>query len=386
MPDDIAAGLIEQFRSSFDQAPIGVFMAPGRVNLIGEHVDYNQGICLPIALPHATYAALAPREEDRVHVVSRQEPESWSGHIDELGPGQVEGWAAYVAGVAWALREDGLDLPGVDILVDSTVPVAAGLSSSAAVECSVAIGLCAVAGHEVDDNMRRRLVAACVRAETQVAGAPTGGLDQTVALFARRDNALLLDCRDGSTDHVGWDPAAHDLVLLVVDTRATHSHRDGGYESRRRDCEQAARTLGVESLREVDDTETALASLPDARLHRRARHVLTEMVRVGQAVEQLEREDYASLGQTFTDSHASLRDDFEVSCPELDVAVATAMQHGALGARMTGGGFGGSAIALIPSGRCEQAGEAITAAFGSRGWKDPRFLLAEPSDAAHRLR
>ncbi len=389
VPDEIADGLVERFRVSVGRDPVGCFAAPGRVNLIGEHVDYNDGKTLPMALPHATYAALAPRDDDRVQITSLQQEEPWHGRIDALGPGDVDGWAAYAAGVAWALQADGVELPGVDILVDSRVPVGAGLSSSAALECSVALGLCAVAGLAVDAEVRRRLVAACMRAENDVVGAPTGGMDQSVALLAHAEHALLLDCRDWSTEQVPWDPAAHDLELLVVDTRAEHSHSDGGYEARRRDCEEAARALGVESLREVDDPAAALDALADldsGRIGRRARHVFTEMARVDEAVAQLRGGDYAGLGRTFEASHASMRDDFEISVPELDVVVATAADEGALGARMTGGGFGGSAIVLVPGDLVDSVSEAVSAAFAGNDWPEPGFLLARPSAGARQVR
>ncbi len=386
VPDEIADSLVSRFHDTVGREPVGCFVAPGRVNLIGEHLDYNDGKCLPMALPHATYAALAPRDDDRVNLTSLQEEEPWQGRLGALGPGHAEGWAAYVAGVAWALQEDGLDIPGLDIVVDSRVPVGAGLSSSAALECSVAVGLCALIGLELDHDLRRRLVSACMRAEREVAGAPTGGMDQTIALLAEREHALLLDCRDWSTEQVPWDPSAHGLELLVIDTRAQHSHSDGGYESRRNDCEEAARSLGVDTLREVDDTSAALESLSDTRIRRRARHVFTEMARVEAAVDLLRRSEYESLGQVFTSSHASLRDDFEVSCPELDLAVDTATEEGALGARMTGGGFGGSAIALVPGDRLDTVGEAIVQAYRSRGWEEPGLLPANPGDGARRLR
>ena len=385
-PEEIAEGLVERFRTTHDRDPLGCFVAPGRVNLIGEHVDYNNGKCLPMALPHATYAVIAPRADDQVRIVSLQQHQPWHGRVDALGPGDVAGWATYVAGVAWALQADGVELPGMDVMVDSRVPVGAGLSSSAALECSVALAFCAVAGLEMDQDLRQRLIRACMRAETEVAGAPTGGMDQTIALLSEADNALLLDCRDWSVEQVPWAPAAHDLELLVVDTRASHNLNDGGYESRRNDCEEAARLLGVESLREVRDAEGALAGLDDERVRRRARHVFTEMARVETAVGQLRRSDFEGLGHTFDASHVSLRDDFEVSAPELDVVVATALANGALGARMTGGGFGGSAIALVPSQLVEQVSEDVSEAFADRDWPEPGFLLAPPSEGARQLR
>lgn len=386
VPDEIAATVAADFERHTGREPQGVHAAPGRVNLIGEHVDYNGGLCLPIALEHATYAAVARRDDGVVTVRSAQQPDGWEGRLDGLDVAALSGWPTYVVGVLWAMAQDGLDVPGMDVLVDSHVPVGSGLSSSAALECSVALGACAAAGIEVDDAMRRRLAAACVRAEGEVAGAPTGGMDQTISLLGTAGHALLLDCRDWTTDQVPWQPEATGLRLMTVDTRASHSLSDGGYGSRRADCEAAARRLGVDLLRDVDDVEGALAALDDERLLRRARHVLTEIPRVTRAADLLRRGDYAALGPLFTESHASLRDDFEVSCAELDAVVDTALAHGALGARMTGGGFGGSAIALVPETRVDEVTGAIGDAFERAGWPDPAVLLSQAGPGARRVR
>ena len=222
--------------------PVGVFAAPGRVNLIGEHTDYNAGLCLPIALPHATYAAVRRRDDDVLTVASAQQDDRFEGRLADVAPGSVDGWAAYVAGVAWALREAGHELPGMDLVVDGRVPLGSGLSSSAALICSTALAMCAAAGI---DPGRPALVAATMRAESEVAGAPTGGLDQTAALLGEEGQALLIDFRDHTTRTVPWQPGDAGLELLVVDTRASHSHSDGGYGSRREDCEAAARELGA---------------------------------------------------------------------------------------------------------------------------------------------
>jgi galactokinase len=387
-PETIADQLLERFASLYDRSADGCFAAPGRVNLIGEHVDYNGGRCLPIALHHATYAAVAARSDDRLRVTSLRQERPWTGSLAEIGPGRVEGWASYVAGVVWALREDGIDVPGLDIVVDSRVPVGAGLSSSAALECSVALGACAAAGiddDDLDDAVRRRLVTACMRAETEVAGAPTGGMDQTVALLAEREHALLIDCEEWSVEQEPWDPAGAGLELLVVDTRAHHTLVDGGYESRRRECEQAAEQLGVPSLRRVDDADAALDRLTDPTVRRRARHVLTEMARVDRAVACLEQGDWVGLGAAFAESHTSLREDFEVSCPELDTVVETATAAGAVGARMTGGGFGGSAIVLAPQDRLPSIAAGVCEQFARRSWRAPTFLEAPAGAGARRL-
>lgn len=385
-PADIAGRLGGRFEHVHGRAPDGCFAAPGRVNLIGEHVDYNGGRCLPIALPHATYAAMGSRDDDRVTITSLQRDDSFEGTLDTLGPGQVEGWATYVAGVLWALREAGRDVPGLDIVVDSRVPVGAGLSSSAALECSVAVGACELLGVDVTAEVRRDLVDACIRAEAEVAGAPTGGMDQTIALLGEAGHALLLDCRDWSTSQLPWEPSTARLTLLVVDTRTAHQLSDGGYAARRADCEQAAGVLGVDTLRDVRDQAAALARLSDERIRRRARHVFSEMARVDEAVEALQHQDFPKLGKCFDGSHDSLRDDFEVSCPELDIVVDVSRDCGALGARMTGGGFGGSAIALLPDDRVEATEKAVVAAFAERGWAAPGFLVAPASGGARRVR
>ncbi len=384
-PTTLADAVADRFVRQHGRPALGVFTAPGRVNLIGEHVDYNGGLCLPMALPHGTYAAVAAREDDTVTVRSAQAGEDFVGSLPELSPGTVGGWAAYAAGVLWAMREDGWELPGMDLVVDGRVPLGAGLSSSAALECAVALAAAAAAGVRVGAEVRADLVRACMRAEREVAGAPTGGMDQTVAMFAEPQAALMLDCRDWSTRQVPWDPAASGLTLMVVDTRASHALSDGGYGSRREDCERAADTLGVGLLRDVTDQQGALARL-DPVAGKRARHVFTEIDRVREAVDLLAAGDLDGLGATFTASHVSLRDDFEVSCEELDVVVDTALEHGALGARMTGGGFGGSAIALVRTDDVGPVATAVGTAFERHGWDSPRLLTATPSAGARRLR
>ena len=382
-PGDPAA-LDREVRAAFAhrwaREPAVVARAPGRVNLIGEHTDYNRGLVLPVALPHATFAAIAPRADDTVRIASAERDDPWAGTLAGLGPGDVDGWAAYVAGVLWALREDGVDVPGVDILVHGTVPVGAGLSSSAALECSVALAACAVAGRTVDPALRRRLVEACIRAESEVAGAPTGGMDQTVALLASSGAALLVDFDADTTTDVALPLPDAGLALVVTDTRVQHALVDGGYAERRADCEKAAADLGVSSLRQA--TVADVDSLEDERVRRRARHVVTEVERVRDVVAAVGAADWEEVGRLFAVSHVSMRDDFEISCPELDVAVVTAVEAGAVGARMTGGGFGGSSVALVPLERVDAVARAIDAAFAAQGFRPPAHLLAEPAAAA----
>jgi galactokinase len=396
--------VVDTHRQVFGSDPEGVWSAPGRVNLIGEHTDYNDGLVLPIALPHRTDAACSPRADDLLRVWSVQTDELVEVALADVGPGRPEGWAAYVAGVLWALRDAGHEVRGLDVTVDSAVPVGAGLSSSAALECAVGAAASDLfdLGLLADDAGRARLAAACVRAENEVAGAPTGGMDQSAALLCRVDHALLLDCRSGATEQVPFDLAgdgtasgvgtasgdgtASGHVLLVTDTRAEHSLNDGQYGERRSSCEQAAAELGVAALRDVDpkDLDDALARLSDDVLRRRTRHIVTEIARVRACVEALRAGDLVEVGRLFDASHSSLRDDYEVSCAELDVSVDAARATGALGARMTGGGFGGSSIALVQVDGVDEARRGILDAFAERGWTEPRSFVVTAGDAARR--
>ncbi|MGA9746386.1 MAG: galactokinase [Nocardioides sp.] len=383
-PEQIAAALAAAFEDRSGRAPDGVYAAPGRVNLIGEHLDYNGGRVLPIALPHACYVAAGPRDDALVSVHSLQSEDTWSGSLDDVADRGTTGFAAYAAGALWALREDGVDVPGLDLVVDGRVPLGAGLSSSAALEVSVALAACGTAGHEIDDLLRERLVTACIRAENDVVGAPTGGMDQAVAAFAAADHALLIDFASGVRSLVPWQPATADLTLLVVDTRVQHSLSDGSYGDRRGESQRAAAALGVDTLVGVDDV--ALAGLDDDVLRRRARHVAAEDARVGATVAALGAGDFNEVGRLFTASHVSMRDDYEISCRELDTVVETSLAAGAIGARMTGGGFGGSAIVLLPSDRLEIVETAVARAFEDRQWRVPGVLRAPASAAAYRVR
>ena len=357
--------------------------APGRVNLMGEHTDYNDGWVLPFAIGQRTRVALVARTDDRVRI--------WSTHAERADvpvetttatqPGDLGGWAAYVAGVVWAFGVHGHKLPGLDVWVDSDVPLGAGLSSSAALECAVAVA--------VDDRLGLgcgpdRLAALARRAENDYVGAPTGVMDQVASLHGRAGHVLLLDTRTMRIQHLACDPDAAGLTPLVIDTRASHQLAEGGgYAERRRECQRAAAELGVDSLRDV--TEDDLARLGDATLARRARHVVRDNARVHEAVGQLRTGAWADLGETMLASHASLRDDFEVSCAELDTAVKASVGAGALGARMTGGGFGGSAIALVPVDRVDAVDAACGEAFAARGWREPQVFAVQPAAGAGRL-
>ncbi|MEU4744567.1 galactokinase [Actinosynnema sp. NPDC023658] len=369
-------------------APDGVWSAPGRVNLIGEHTDYNDGFVLPFALPHRTAVAASPRDDGRLHVATVGDDGSVQQAspvaVSDLEPGVVGGWAAYAAGVAWVLREQGVT-GGANLVIAGDVPAGAGLSSSHALECAVALALLGLADRPVDDLPQ---IARWVqRAENDFVGAPTGLLDQTASLCCTEAHVLFLDVRSFKSEQVPFDAASQGLEVLVIDTRASHSHTDGGYGARRAGCEEAASILGVPALRDVDvaDVDDALARLPE-RLRPLARHVVTENERVLEAVELLRSGRLAELGPLLDASHASLRDDYRVSAPELDVAVDAAKAAGALGARMIGGGFGGSAIALVPVERHDEVVARVPAAFAERGWTTPRTFTAVPSAGAGRDR
>ena len=343
--------------------------APGRVNLIGEHLDYNGGRCLPIALDRRTVATVSASPDERHRVRSGEL--LWSGAVGE----RAEGWAAYVVGV---LEELGVVVP-LRVDLRSDLPVGAGLSSSAALECAVAVAVdaCLALGRSDAD-----LVDACVRAETAYVGAPTGGLDQTAAIFARAGHALLLDFADGSRTHVPWRPEPAGLRLLVIDTKVTRALVDGRYAERRAECATAADALGVRLLATAD--LTAVEQLDGTTLQR-ARHVVTEQARVGAFVEALATDDWAGVGALMTASHTSLRDDFEVSCTELDAVVDAALGAGAAGARMTGAGFGGSAIALVPEGRVAAVTDAVLGDEVWNGREAPTVVTVEASGAAEVL-
>ena len=385
-----AAGstVAQAFTEAFGTAPSGVWSAPGRVNLIGEHTDYNGGLCLPIALPQRTFAAVSLRPDRRVRLRSVQSSQTYDLGLDEVRAGNPPGWGAYAAGVLWALQQAGHQVSGIDLMVDGQVPVGAGLSSSAALECAVAAAASDLMALDLlgDDRVREALAAICVNAENTIAGAPTGGMDQSAALRSEPGHALLLDCRDGSIAQVPFDLAAHGLSLLVMDTRAEHALVDGQYAERRSSCQEAARQLDVSSLREVAfaDLDETLGRLPDSVIRARTRHVVTEIERVRQTVALLRADRLSDVGPLFNASHASMRDDFEISCAELDVAVGVATAHGALGARMTGGGFGGSAIALVPAEHTAAVTQAVTQAFADKGFGTPDCFTVTAGGPARR--
>jgi galactokinase len=351
--------------------------APGRINLIGEHTDYNLGFALPIALPQRTIARFDPSDGDVLTVRSNQ----FDGAVDiapGTRPGDVDGWAAYVAGVVWALREAGHPVRGGRLDVTSDVEIGAGLSSSAALECA-ALGAFVAAGELSLDRIEQARLAQ--RAENEYVGAPTGLLDQLSALFGASKRALLIDFREVAVQQVPFDPESVGATLLVMNSHAAHEHAGGEYAARRDSCERAARDLGVESLREVADVG-GLDAVGDPVDARRARHIVTENARVLDFVAAMRESDLAAAGALMTASHASMRDDFEITTTQLDAIAETAAATGAFGARMTGGGFGGCVIALVPTDRVGAVSAAVEAAMRDGGYRAPTIAATHAAAGA----
>ena len=382
----VAAAAARYFTERHRREPEATAFAPGRVNLMGGP-DYNDVFVLPFALGAGVGVAASRRSDRRLALASRQQGgEPVLLDIDALQPGSVTGsaphWAAYPAGVAWALRQAGHLPGGADLAIDADLPAGAGLSSSAALECSVALALTGLYQLTVP---RRELAALARRAENEYVGVPTGIMDQLAALLGRAGHALLLDCRTGDQTAVPLDPAAAGLALLVIDTRARHALGDGQYGNRRRACEQAAAQLGVRSLRDVVDDPGAPARLADPALRTVCEHVIAENGRVLRAAELLRAGDLAAVGDLLTASHRSLSYRFGMSWPQADAAVEAALDGGAIGARMTGGGFGGSVVALLPADRDGAVRAAVNRRFAQHGWPVPHYLPAVPSDGGRRL-
>lgn len=382
---DAAQRTSAMFATEYGRPAEGVWSAPGRVNLIGEHTDYNGGLVLPFAIDRRTYCAIATREDRVLRVRSATIDGEVAISIDDLAPERLSGWAAYPLGVAWALGDLGADLSaasGLDIYLTSEVPLGAGLSSSAAIECAVAVALNELWGLGLD---RMALARAGRLAENVAVGAPTGIMDQCASLLGEEDHAVFLDCGTEVADSVPLHLDREHLTVLVVDTGVRHEHATGGYGDRRASCERGAVELEVPSLRFVmEDDLPRAAEVLDEETYRRVRHVVTESARVAATVRALREEGPQAIGDLLLASHASMRDDFEISVPELDLAVESAVRHGALGARMTGGGFGGAAIALVAADAVGEIAAKVTTDFAAAGFADPRCFTVVPSDGAHR--
>lgn len=382
MGQQVRDGFVELYGTE----PEGVWSAPGRVNLIGEHTDYNDGFVMPFALPHTAVAAVSRRTDGVLRLHSADvEGGVVELRLDELTPESDKNWTAYPAGVLWALREAGHAVTGADIHLSSTVPSGAGLSSSAALEVVVALAVNDLFELGLE---RWQLARLCQRAENVYVGAPTGIMDQTASACCEDGHALFLDTRDLSQKQIPFDLAAEGMRLLVVDTQVKHSHSEGEYGKRRAGCEKGAALLGVDALRDVPyaELDAALARLGDEEeVVRLVRHVVTEDERVERVVSLLESGDTRAIGPVLVEGHASLRDDFRISCPELDLVVDTALAAGALGSRMTGGGFGGSAIVLADVADVDTITKAVEEAFAAAGFTAPRVFEAVPSPGARRL-
>jgi len=382
---DIRDDVKTDFENLFGYESAGVWSAPGRVNLIGEHTDYNEGFVLPFAINRRTVLALGVRDDGILRIASSFADEVAEIAIADLAPEVLAGWSAYPLGVAWALGQHGADLaglPGVDVYIDSVVPIGAGLSSSAAIESAVALALNDVWQLGFD---RPTLAKVGQLAENKAVGAPTGIMDQSASLLGKKDSAVFLDCRTLQAEIVELGFAAAGLELVIIDTGVSHSHATGGYADRRASCEAGAAAMGVSSLRDVsvDDLDRARELLDDETF-RRVRHVVTENQRVLDTVRVLRESGPGAIGDLLDASHISMRDDFEISVPELDLAVETAVANGAIGARMTGGGFGGAAIALIPSESISRLQVAIDGAFAEHGFGQPVTFAVTAADGAIR--
>jgi galactokinase len=377
-----AGALAEAFHARTDRQPVGVWAAPGRVNLIGEHTDYNDGYVMPFALAQRVLIAAAPRDDGTWSVTSLNNHSTETFRPTDLQPG-MPGWQAYVAGVVWALQEAGHRVDGADLVLTSDVPEGAGLSSSAALECSVLTALADLNDLDIAGLERAKLAR---RAENAFVGAPTGLMDQAASTLCTTGHALFFDCRTDDAEQVRFDTASAGLEILVLDTKTPHALVDSEYAARRASCEEAARMLGVAALRDVTNLDAALDQLPDTVIRRRVRHVVTENTRVLEAVDVLRAGRIADLAPLLDASHVSMRDDFEITVPQVDLAVETARASGALGARMTGGGFGGCIIALVPAGDVERVGGEIASSFVEAGFGPPAHFAAIPSAGAQRLR
>ncbi len=372
---------VRAFTDGFGHSPAGVWAAPGRVNLIGEHTDYNDGFVMPFALSQAVTVAAAPRDDDRWSVRSLNLDQTQTFSRSDLEPG-MSGWAAYVAGVVWALEEAGHHVGGADLVLTSDVPTGAGLSSSAALECAALTAYADLSGLQIEPLERAKLARRC---ENEFVGAPTGLMDQAASTLCTAEHALFFDCRSFEAEQVPLDLAAAGLELLVLDTKTPHDLVDSEYADRRTSCERAAQLLGVSALRDVTDLDAALGQLPDPVMRRRVRHVVTENARVLAAAELLRAGRVREISPLLDASHISMRDDFEITVPSVDLAVQTARDAGAYGARMTGGGFGGCIIALVDDGDGDRVGSAVAAALGTAGYATPAWFTARPAAGASRL-
>lgn len=378
--------LLGKFKARFGSsasAPPSIYRAPGRVNLIGEHTDYNQGFVLPAAIGFSCLVAIAPRQDSILHLYSENFDQAYQADLKNLRPPAIGHWSDYPLGVAWALRQAGYTLCGADLYVRGEVPIGAGLSSSAAVEVATGYALLAASNLSID---RTKLALLCQRAENDFVEARTGIMDQFVSCHGRAGQALLLDCRSLDFRFLPLPPKVH---LVICNTMVKHEVASSGYNERRAECEEAVRRLeravpGLRSLRDL-----TLAELDKSRgllndvLYRRCRHVVTENERVRKAAVALENGDIAALRPLLAESHRSLRDDYEVSCRELDLMVEIgSRQHGVYGSRMTGGGFGGCTINLVDLAESAEFQRCVSAEYAAATGLEPDLYICEASQGA----
>ena len=371
---------IAGFKEVFGYEPKGVWSAPGRANLIGEHTDYNEGFVFPFGIDKRTYVALSPRSDSLCRVSSDIDGKTYETDLSSK-PEDMD-WALYPLGVAWVMREWAKS--GFDAFFTSNVPVGSGLSSSAAIECAIGVAL-----NEIWSAGRTKQQIALLgqRAENDVVGAPTGMMDQTASMLAERDSAVFLDCQSLEAKAVPPHLEERDLVVAVIDTRVAHRHSDGGYRVRRESCERGASIMGVSSLRGLTEADLSRAqSLLSDVDFRRVRHIVTENQRVLDSIDALQAGDMARFGELLLASHDSMAHDFEISIEELDLAVEVAMKTGAIGSRMTGGGFGGAAIAVIDKALLGTLEKNCQAAFSAKGYLEPKVFAVVPSEGAKRER
>lgn len=372
---DLQERVENAFQEQFGSSPSFIVRAPGRVNIIGEHTDYNDGFVLPMAIDRAVWIALRRRDDGRVCVSSLEQAEPTDFALAEIQHTN-DGWSEYVKGMAVMLQNAGYDLVGWEGVLSSDVPVGSGLSSSAALEMGVGCAFSAVSGFPFDGVEMAQLGQ---KTENEWVGAKTGIMDQMISANGRAGYALLIDCRDLSMQS---DPLPQETAVLIMDTMTRHTHTDSGYNDRRESCEQAAHYFSVSHLRDVniEQLEEAESELDDVT-YRRARHVISENQRVLDAVQAMEAGDAVTLGLLMNASHASLRDDFEVTNDALDTMASIAQEHpGCYGARMTGGGFGGCAVALVQADKAGDVAADVARQYEAASGLRPEIYITTASD------
>jgi len=368
--------LEQSFLTYFNAKPEIIVRAPGRVNLIGEHTDYNDGFVLPMAIDHAVWMALSPRADSQVRIRSLDLEVDSAFDLNSLAKG--EGWLEYIKGVAFQLQKAGYELRGFDAVMTGDVPRGAGLSSSAAVELATARAFAAVSGFAWD---AAQMAIISQKAENEWVGVNCGIMDQMASAASKAGYALFLDCRTLEVQHA---PLPENISVVILDTSTRRGLVDSAYNERRSQCEEAARWFGVKALRDVsvDDLKKGESGLSEVVM-KRARHIVTENARVLEAVQVMKAGNVKRLGELFNASHASLRDDFEVTNEALNQIVECAQeQSSCFGARMTGAGFGGCAVALVQEENAQEFANAVSAAYKQRSGLDASVYVCKASEGA----